>query len=96
MEKVLKAMAEITGKEKVEFYLDGNLLMEGPASEFFKEGSMHGENIPLGLGDRFDMMNFPTMGDTIKLRVMKMKEDLLDSGEIHKLKYFLSNYDDQK
>ncbi|MFE4047479.1 hypothetical protein [Priestia sp. YIM B13490] len=42
------------------------------------------------------MMNFPTMGDTIKLRVMKMKEDLLASGEIHTLKYFLSNYDDQK
>ncbi|MBU8589418.1 hypothetical protein [Priestia megaterium] len=96
MEKVVEAMAKITGKEKVEFYLDGNLLIEGPASEFFKEGSMRGENIPLGLGDRFDMMNFPTMGDTIKLRVMKMKEDLLDSGEIHTLKYFLSNYDDQK
>ncbi|MEH6887301.1 hypothetical protein V7Z92_25595 [Priestia megaterium] len=55
-----------------------------------------GKNIPLGLGDRFDMMNFPAMGDTIKLRVMKMKEDLLDLGEIHTLKYFLSNYDDQK
>ncbi|MEB2278307.1 hypothetical protein LAV82_30440 [Bacillus sp. ILBB4] len=87
-------MAEITGKEKVEFYLDGNLLMEGPASKFFKEGSQHGKNTPLGLGDRFDMMNFPEMDDKIKLRVMKMKEDLLDSGEIHTLKYFLSNYDD--
>ncbi|MBQ4870661.1 hypothetical protein IHQ11_30175 [Priestia megaterium] len=87
-------MAEITGKEKVEFYLDGNLLMEGPASKFFKEGSKHGKNTPLGLGDRFDMMNFPEMDDKIKLRVMKMKEDLLDSGEIHTLKYFLSNYDD--
>ncbi|MFE4047478.1 hypothetical protein [Priestia sp. YIM B13490] len=41
MEKVVEAMAKITGKEKVEFYLDGNLLMEGPASEFFKEGSIH-------------------------------------------------------
>ncbi|WP_211080156.1 hypothetical protein [Priestia megaterium] len=90
----MKAMAEITGKEKVEFYLDGNLLMEGPASKFFKEGSKHGKNTPLGLGDRFDMMNFPEMDDKIKLRVMKMKEDLLDSGEIHTLKYFLSNYDD--
>jgi len=87
-------MAKITGKEKVEFYLDGNLLIEGPASKFFKEGSMHGKNTPLGLGDRFVMMNFPEMGDKIKLRVMKMKEDLLDSGEIHTLKYFLSNYDD--
>jgi hypothetical protein len=94
MEKVVEAMAKITGKEKVEFYLDGNLLIEGPASKFFKEGSIHGKNTPLGLGDRFDMMNFPEMGDKIKLRVMKMKEDLLDSGEIHALKYFLSNYDD--
>ncbi|MGG0496713.1 hypothetical protein ABEY62_27550 [Priestia megaterium] len=78
-------MPAITEQTKVEFYLEGNLIMEDIASEFFKEGSLHGKNTPLKIGDVFEVID--PQEKSIKLRVMELSEGIYESGEIHTLKY---------
>ncbi|WP_375347478.1 hypothetical protein ACEWPB_29570 (plasmid) [Priestia megaterium] len=80
-------IATITGQEKVEFHFNDKILMEGLASEFFKEGSLHGKNIPLDIGDLFDVIDSKDKITTF--RVMELQEGIYESGETHTIKYFV-------
>ena len=84
---MVETIATITGQEKVEFYFNDQILMEGPASEFFKEGSLHGKNIPLGIGDVFEVID--PKDEITTFRVMELQEGIYESGEIHTIKYFV-------
>lgn len=56
-------IATITGQEKVVFYFNDEILMEGLASEFSKEGSLYGKNIRLDIVDVIDSKDKITRGD---------------------------------
>ncbi|MED4286818.1 hypothetical protein P4679_33510 [Priestia megaterium] len=90
----METIATITGQEKIEFYFNNEILMEGPASEFFQEGSLHGKNIPLGIGDVFEVIDLK--GEITAFRVMELQEGIYESGEIHTIKYFVVVDDNKK
>lgn len=79
------------------FHLDGKILMKGIESELLKDGIIS-ERVNLGLGDRFDMTDYPTHGKVTRVRVMEIKEKNIEatSPKLRTTEYFLVVYKDKR
>lgn len=93
----------ITDKEdrnretQLEFYFNNQLIMSGTVSDFRKvinnNNSPEDSDPVLSLGDRFTLDNFPKIGQSTKVRVMKLSTHMKQSNDFpDTIKYFLEEY----
>ncbi|UOR13633.1 hypothetical protein [Halobacillus amylolyticus] len=93
----------ITDKEnrrpetQLEFYFNDELIMSGSVSDFKRivtnQDSTEDVDPILSLGDRFALDDFPKMGQSTKVRVIKMQSNMKQSnGFPDTIKYYLEKY----
>lgn len=80
----------------LEFYFNDELIMSGSVSDF-KENIITNDSTEdvdpiLSLGDRFTIGDFPEMGQSTKVRIIKMNSIINQSRYPDKIKYYLEKY----